>query len=135
MTEGEAEVPGAVGLERSKSVSMMWPVWCNRMSENVGLASPGARQELAVVQRIRSLRSRKPTFRLQIPINKPHQMQILQSGNNFTRIKLRRRLRYAFPRSRLQCSKEFAAGAVFHDEEKVVVVLEGVVEGDDEGVV
>ena len=75
------------------------------------------------------------TLRLQIAIDKPHQMQILQCSCHLGRIEARRILVHALIRPRLQRAEELAAGAVFHAQVQVVVGLETVVQRDNKRMV
>lgn len=75
------------------------------------------------------------TFRLQVPVNKPHKVQVFQCCRNLRSVEPRSVLREALSWPRLECPEELASHAVLHAEVEVVLGLEGVVQRDDEGMI
>lgn len=65
---------------------------------------------------------RKPlTFRLQISVDEPHEVQVLQRRCHLGRVESGLIFQKALPGSRLEGPEEFPAHAVFHAEVEVLV--------------
>jgi hypothetical protein len=75
------------------------------------------------------------TLRLEIPIDKAHQVEILKRRNHLGRVEPSILLRKALARPRLERAEELAAHAILHTEVEVVLRLERVEESNDERVV
>ena len=75
------------------------------------------------------------TLWLQISVDETHKMQVFQRSDDLGCVESSVFFGQALPRSGLQRTEELASHAIFHAEIKVIFGLEGVVEGDDEGMV
>lgn len=75
------------------------------------------------------------TFRLEITVNEPHEMQVLQGCDYLRGVEPRAILGQALSRSRLKCAEKLASHAILHAKVKVPLGLEGVIQSNNERVV